>query len=185
MCPPVLAVASLAMTALSTVQQASAASAQAKHQKAVALQNQRVATLRANDAIVRGQQDQRELIQEGQKEEQRFRIDAAKALGQQKAAFAANGSLLDPDSSAGMTLMQTAEQGAHNAAIIRSNTRRAVFQRNLQANNDAWAMQVQATNFVDAASAAASRGRNAVLGTALSGGASLLAGARKVSEKWQ
>lgn len=171
---PIMMAISMAMTAMSAVQQASAASKQAKFQKQAAEQNQRIADQRAADATVRAVQDEREIIQEGQKEEQRFRLDAAKALGMQSAAFASNGLLLDADTSAGMTLMQTREKGELNAQTIRTNTRRAAIDRKTQGDQEAWGFHVQSANFANDASLAIAKGKNARTTGLLTAGASLL-----------
>lgn len=188
MCDPTGGVATMAimaaLSAMASMQQAAAAAKQAKHRQKVAEANQRIANQKADDALVRSVQDQRDIIQQGQREEQRFRVDASQALGSQMAAFAANGSLLDPDTSAGGTLIQTREQGELNAMTIRSNTQRAAFDRKTNGENEAWGLQAQAANFANEASAASAEAKNAITGGALSAGASLLGGASKVAGKW-
>lgn len=179
MCPPVLAAASIAMTAMSMAQQSSAARAQAKHQKATADAKQRIATRQANDAIVRSAQNQRDIVMESQKDIQRFQVDLGQLMGRQAASFAANGSLLDPDSSAGLTLQQTREQGTHQALTMESNFRRQAFDEKTRGETEAWSHLVGAANAANQGAAAVAAGKNAQTGIFLKGTSSLLASGSK------
>lgn len=125
MCDPVigLTIASTLMSAAGQIQQGNAANAAAKYNNQIAQMNAKISENQARDAIERGQ-----------KEEQKKRAEIAKISGAQTAAMAANG----VDISFGSpldTLVDTAVQGELDALTIRSNTYREEYDYRVRAAN--------------------------------------------------
>lgn len=151
MCEPTtLAIASLALTGVSGVYQASAARAAGRYEQQVAERNATIAEQQAEQAK-----------QIGNIEEERQLRRVRAALGTQRAALAANG--LDVNSGSALDLQaETAGFGAADALNLRSNALR-----------QAWGFQVEATNMRNAGRAARAQGRNAAIGTLLTTGASM------------
>jgi hypothetical protein len=160
--PTTLAVASLAMTAVSTgvgfigqMNQQAAAGAQSNYLAQMAQRNQQIYDMQAKDATDRGQV-----------QEDRQREKTAQILGTQRAALASQGT--DLAGSPTDILADTRTAGELDALTIRSN-----------AAKEAWGYKVQAAN----AGAEASM-RSSFQPSYLGAGASLLAGASGIADKW-
>lgn len=177
MCEPISLTAALSLgaTALSTgmgvmgqisqqnaqTQAASAAQAQAVYQSQVARQNEELMRRQAADATQRGQVA----------EENRRRL-TAQQLGQQTAGLAAQGT--DLDGSPTDILGDTAAAGELDAQTIRANAAR-----------EAYGYQVQGLGYGSTATLEATRALNSTYTpNYLGAGASLLAGASSLGEKW-
>jgi len=179
--PVTIGIASLAMSALSTgagfigqqqqqaaqaqamQQQAAMQGAQANYQAQVARQNQELADRQAADAVARGQ-----VAEDAQ------RRKTAQAIGTQTAILAAQGT--DLSGSPTDILGDTASAGELDAQTIRSNAAR-----------EAYGYKIQSTGFGNEGMVQDSRARNSYYsgGTNMLGaGASLLAGASNLAEKW-
>ena len=140
--------------AAGTLMQGMAANSAAKAQAAAANQNARNAEAQAHDAIVRGGQ-----------EELRLRRQMAQLQGTQRSALAASG--MDIDSGSALDVQDASmPEGEQDAAAIRFNAAR-----------EGWGHQVQAANYRNEASAARSAGRNALFGSIVGAGTSLLSAA--------
>jgi hypothetical protein len=170
-----IALMSLGATALSTgvgvvgmigqqnaqAQAASAAQAQARYQAQVAQQNQELARRQQADALQRGQVA----------EDNRRRM-TAQQIGQQTAALAAQGT--DLDGSPTDILGDTAATGELDARTIRANAAR-----------EAYGYEVQGLGYGNTAAMEYSRAANSTYTpNYLGAGASLLAGASTLSDKW-
>ncbi|GHV34457.1 hypothetical protein FACS1894187_05040 [Synergistales bacterium] len=140
-----------ALSAASSLAQGMAAQGAAKAQALSAEQNARMAEEQAKDSVKRGG-----------REENKFRRQIAIHQGQQRAALAASG--VDVDSGSA-ELLQDASRGEaeEDASVIRFNAQR-----------EAWGHQAQATDYRNQASAARAAGRNAMTGGVIGAGASLL-----------
>lgn len=167
MCDPVtLAVASIGATVASTGmgivaqgQQAASQQAMYGYQAAVARNNQQQANAMAVDAERRGAA-----------EEQRQRTRTASLIGTQQAALAAQGT--DLEGSPTDILGDTAAVGELDALTIRSNAAR-----------EAWGFRSRGVEFGNQVALANAQQGNSGL-SALGVGASLLAGAGSVADKW-
>ena len=168
-------IASLAATALSTglgvmgqiqqqnaqAQAASANAAQARYQAQVAEQNRELARRQEADALQRGQVA----------EENRRRV-TAQQIGQQRAGLAAQGT--DFTGSETDILGDTAAAGELDARTIRANAAR-----------EAYGYQVQGMGYSNEAGLQYTRAANSTYTpNYLGAGASLLAGASTLSDKW-
>lgn len=158
--PVVLLVASLALTAVSTVAQIQASRAAAKaaqqaadFEAAVLRNNQTLAERAADDAIVRGR------ISEGIK-----RQEVNQLIGIQRAALAGAGIEVDTGSALAVTT-DTAGIGEFEAQVVRANAEREAFD-----------LRVDASNLGAQAQLAALRGfrPDESFGIALSGASSIL-----------
>lgn len=158
MCEPTtLMYASMAMSAISAVQGAQSANAQADYNAAIARNNAQIAEYQAEDAQVRGEQ------------EATANARKASALrGNQRATMAARG--LDLGAGTAQSLIDQTDYFAEvDTGTIRSN-----------ADKESWAKRVQATNSqAEAASFQASK-RSPLM----AGATSLLSSAAMVSSKW-
>ncbi len=169
------AIISLGATALSTglgvvgmigqqnaqAQAASAAAAQARYQAQVAQQNQELARRQAADATQRGQVA----------EENRRRM-TAQQIGQQTAGLAAQGT--DFSGTETDILGDTAAAGELDARTIRANAAR-----------EAYGYEVQGLGYGSTAALETARAANSTYTpNYLGAGASLLAGASTLSDKW-
>jgi len=125
-----------------------------KYNQCVAENNAQVAEYQAEDAI-----------QRGELEEKQYRLKIEQLKGQQRASIASSGLLLDQDT-AGDVLLDTAETGERDVMTIRSNAAR-----------EAYAYRVQAANSRSEGLLDSYGGTN----RALSG---LLSGAGSVADKW-
>lgn len=158
MCDPVTLMAiGTGVSVLGTVQQASAASANAKFQQQVALDNAARTTEQMRDAAERGAD-----------EEQRVMAEGSRVVANTRGALAANnmdltfGSPLD-------TILETSVEVERDAYRVRRNTEREVRDlevRRANFRNNASASAAEASN-------ASSAGFIAGVGTALSGGADI------------
>lgn len=170
-----LAAVSIGATAISTgmgvmgqisqqnaqAQAASAAQAQAVYQSQVARQNEELMRRQAADATQRGQVA----------EENRRRL-TAQQLGQQTAALAGQGT--DLEGSPTDILGDTRAAGELDAQTIRANAAR-----------EAYGYQVQGLGYGSTATLEATRAANSTYTpNYLGAGASLLAGASSLGEKW-
>lgn len=145
-----LMAASMVLTAIGGIQQASAQRAAASAEAQAADQNARVAQQQAEQAR-----------QIGNIEEERQLRRVRAALGAQRAALAANG--LDINTGSALDLQaETAGFGAADALNLRANALR-----------QAWGFEVDATNSKNRARAARAQGRNSAMGTLITTGAQL------------
>ena len=140
-----------ALSAVSGIMQGMAANSAAKAEAAAANQNARIAEAQSTDAIARGG-----------KEELSHRRKMSALQGEQRAQLAASGVSVDTGSALAMQDASMSE-GEHDAAAIRFNAAR-----------EAWGHNVQATNYRNQASAAKAAGRNALTGSIIGAGTSLL-----------
>ncbi len=142
-------------------QAASAGQAQAIYQAQVARQNQELANRQAADAL-----------QRGQVAEQSRRYQTRQQIGQQTAAFAAQGT--DLEGSPLDILGDTAAAGELDAITIRSNAAR-----------EAYGYQVQGLGYGNQSILESTRAANSVYTpNYLGAGASLLGGVSTLGEKW-
>ncbi len=170
-----LPIASLALTAISTgvgfigqmqqqqaqAQAASINQANLNYQAQVQRNNQAMADRQAQDAI-----------QRGRVEEDKRRMLTQQQIGQQQARLAGQGT--DLEGSPTDILGDTAATGELDALTIRSNAAR-----------EAWGYRVQATNYgADAALKTSSAANSSYSPNYMGAGASLLAGASNLGEKW-
>ena len=163
MCEPTtLAVAGLAMSAVSTgagflgqMNQQAAAGAQAQYMAQMAQRNQQIQTMQADDALARGQV-----------QEDKVRAAGAQRIGTLTANLAAQGT--DLAGSPTDILADARQAGELDAQTVRSNAAR-----------EAWGYKVGAAN---AGAEAAMRGSFSP--SYLGAGASLLAGASGIADKW-
>jgi hypothetical protein len=149
-----LGAAGLGIQAAGSIQQARAENKAAEYNAKLAEQNARMQDAQAQDAIVRGQEDER-----------RQRLAVEKMKGDQRAGFAASGVVVDRDSALD-ALEETAYMGEQDALTIRANAAR-----------EAWGNQVQASNYRSQAKLQRKSKSNPYFGAAgglLTGGSSLL-----------
>ncbi|MFC3786686.1 hypothetical protein GGR90_002766 [Sphingopyxis italica] len=124
MCDPVLGltIASAAVTSAGQIQGGIYASQMSRYKAQVAEQNKQASREAANDAIVRGQEQQRQLGR-----------DVAARVGAQEARMGANN--IDPTfGSASRVILDTEMIGAEDSAALSENNRREVRARAM----DAW-----------------------------------------------
>jgi hypothetical protein len=125
-----------------------------KYNQAVAENNAQVAEYQAEDAI-----------QRGELEEKQHRLQVERLKGKQRASIASSGFLVDADTAADVT-MDTVEMGERDALAIRSNAER-----------EAWAYKVQASNSRQQGALDMYAGQSGA-------GSTLLSGAGSVADKW-
>lgn len=169
MCEPTtLAIASLAVTALSgaasaygSYQQGQAAQAQANYQAAVARNNQILAEREAQAALVRGEREQ-----------EAVRLKAANLKGRQLAALAGAGVVVG-SGGANQIVADTAMFSKFDQLTIRSNAER-----------EALGYRTQGMNFAAEADLAKARGQTAKSASMLEAGTTALTTAGSVAGKW-
>lgn len=155
MCEPAtLALIGTAVASAGTVYGGLAANAQGKYEAKVAEQNARLAAEQSRDAKERGQLDAARLDRE-----------YAQTAGAQRAAMAANGVDLSYGS---------AEAVQQDTAMMRGEDR-AAHDRNVY--NEMRGLDINASNYRSQAQASRMKGRNAMVGSVISAGGSLLSGA--------
>ncbi len=133
----------------------------ARYQAALARNNQTVAGYHADDALKRGETEEKQ---------HRLRVEQLK--GRQRSVQGGRGLLTDTGSNLHIVL-DTAEQGEFDALTIRSNAAR-----------QAWAHRNEAANFGAEAGLLDAQARNAYADGLFGGVTSLLSGAGTVAEKW-
>lgn len=151
-----LTIGSTLLGAAGAIQQGQAASASARYTAQVQDMNAQIAERKAKDALERGAL-----------EEQRKRQEVAQLRGRQTAALAANGVDLSFGSPLD-TIVDTAVLGEMDALTIRTN-----------ANRESYDFRVEAANQRAGASASRAQGENALTGSYLNAGGTILAGAGK------
>mgnify|MGYP001143360197 CR=1 FL=1 len=158
MCEPTtLMIASTVVSTLGTMQQASAASANAKFQQQIALDNAARTTEQMRDANERGAD-----------QEQQVRAEGAKVLANTRGALAANnmdltvGSPLD-------TILQTSMEVERDAYRVRRNTQYEVRD-----------LEMQRTNQLNQSSAYGAEAKNARTAGFIAGAGTALSGASDV-----
>jgi hypothetical protein len=157
-----LTIGSTLLGAAGQVQQAQATAAADKYNAQVQEMNATLSERRARDAVERGQA-----------EEARKRAEVSRILGQQKAAFAANGvdigfgSPLD-------TIVDTATMGELDALTIRSNSYREAYDR-----------RIDAVNQRAGASLSRMEAKNATTGGYLAAAGTVLTGAGKAYQQYR
>jgi hypothetical protein len=145
MCEPTTIM--MALTVVTTAMSAVSSMQQADYQEKVAENNAIAAEYAAKDAIDRGAV-----------EEQKQRDKARAAMGQQRAALAANG--IDTATGTGSLLLaDSAGMGEFDALTVRNNALKQAYGLNVQANN----LRAEGQN-------ALIKGQNEAFGTVLTGG---------------
>jgi hypothetical protein len=140
-----------AVGAVGSLMQGQAAKSAAMAQASANEQNARIADEQARDAVRRGAY-----------EELKFRRQAAILQGQQRSMLAASG--VEVDTGSPLAIQDASRREAdQDAAVIR-----------FDAEREAWAHGVQATNYRNAASAARAEGRNAMTAGLIGAGTGLL-----------
>lgn len=160
MCDPAsLAIASAVVTAGGQVYSGIYASQQAGYQAQIAQQNKELARESGQDAIARGQEEQRRLGRE-----------TAQRVGSQRARLSANN--VDVGfGSAARVVTDTEALAADDAAVIAENTRRQVR-----------SFQIDAFNYESERRAALAEKKNARIATAFSVAGTALGGATQYAE---
>lgn len=145
---------SIGMTAYGSYQQY-------QSQKAFGAYNQRVAENNANLA----EQEAQDAEQRGELAEKQRRLEISKLKGQQTSAIASSGFVVGQDS-AGDVIADTAALGEQDILSIRNNAQR-----------EAWAKRVQATNYRNQGQLAYAEGQAGAQ-------SALITGAGSVADKW-
>lgn len=164
MCEPTTIImgASLALSAIgvgvqaySANKEAKAANAAAEYNASIQERNATIAGIRANDAIARGDI-----------EEKKYRLQVSKLVGEQRSEYGASGVVVDTGSPLDVNL-DTVEQGELDALTIRHN-----------ASIEAWGLRNQAEEAIGNASLyrATRRSPAVAAGTTLLSGAGQIAG---------
>lgn len=161
MCDPVLGltIASAAVTASGQVQGGIYQSQMSRYQAQVAEQNKQLTREGAADAIVQGQEQQRQLGRE-----------VAGRVGAQEARMAGNNVDITTGSAARL-LDDTRMIGAEDSAAMSENTRRRVK-----------GMQIDAWNYESEKRAAKAEGKQAIVGAAFGAASTLLGGATQYAK---
>ena len=167
MCEPAtIAIAvTLASTAISVyggIQQAQAQRAQGKYQRQVAANNAIVAQRRAGAAIRIGEHEA--AVQQ---------FEARALAGRQRAAFAANGVVVD-DGTAINVVEGTLDRGVTNAQIARANAQR-----------EALGFSTQGQNFLQQGFLSEVTGRQQSQASLITAGSDAVSGAGIVANKWR
>jgi hypothetical protein len=149
-----LMIGSTLMGAAGQIQQSKATAAASNYNAQIAEMNAKISDKQAKDALERGKQ-----------EEQQKRMQTAQLAGRQRAAFAANGVDLSFGSPLD-TIIDTAKLGEIDALNIRTNANREAYAYNMQATNQ----RAGATLDRMRASAAKKEGYLSAGGTILGGG---------------
>lgn len=152
--PAILALGAAVVSAAGTAYGGMAANAQGKYEAKVAEQNARLASEQSRDALERGQI-----------ERQRLDREYSQTAGAQRAAMAANGVDLSYGSAAGVQ---------QDTAMMRAEDRGAL-DRNIY--NEMRGLDINAANYRSQAQASRMKGKNAMIGSFISAGGSLLSGA--------
>lgn len=152
--PAVLALGAAVVSAAGTAYGGMAANAQGKYEAKVAEQNARLTAEQGRDAMERGRIEQ-----------QRLDREYSQTQGAQRAAMAANGVDLSYGS---------AEQVQQDTAMMRGEDR-AALDRNIY--NEVRGLDINASNYRSQAQAARMKGKNAMVGSFISAGGTLLSGA--------
>ena len=163
-----LATASIALSvvggaaqAAGMMQQGQQAKAQASYQAAVLRNNQILADRAAADALKRGEEA-----------EAQHSLRVRATIGQQRAALASHGVLVDQGSALDIT-SDTAAQGAYDALVIRNNAAR-----------EALGYTAKGIDFGAQAGLQDAAGANAMRGAYFGAGTTLLTTAGTVADKW-
>lgn len=157
-----VAIAGAVIAGVMSYSQQKQAAAQQDYQAQVAVNNQKIAEVKAQDAINRGQL-----------EERKHRVQIAQLMGTQRATSAASGVLVDEGSALDI-VSDTAAIGELEALTIRSNAEREA----LGFRQQAAAFGGDAAFLGNSADALASN-------AALAGFSSILTTAAPVAAKWQ
>lgn len=157
-----VAIAGMVVQGVMSAKQQQDAGAQASYQAAINQNNQIIANQKAEDAIERGEL-----------EERRHRVQLAQLSGRQRAGAASRGVLVDAGSALDITL-DTAAIGELEALTIRDNAER-----------EALGFRQMADQFGSDASFLAATGKSLGSGAALAGFSSMLTSAAPVAAKWQ
>lgn len=157
----VASVAATGVSVMGAVQSGKQASAQMEYQSKINNNNAILADRQAEDALARGQE-----------EERKHRIKLGLYQGQQINAFASNGVTVDSGTPLDV-LGDSAETGELEALTIRNNAAR-----------ESWGYRVQAGNYRSSAGLNSSAAQNAITSGYTSGFSSALAGAGSVADRW-
>jgi len=162
---PVIALAatigSTALGVVGSIQQGKAANAAAKYNAQVARNNAQVQEWQAKDAEARGRT-----------KELQHRQQVSQLIGRQRAVMAGNG--VDVNLGSAVDLQaDTASQGEFDALTIRSNAER-----------EAYAARVGASNYTAEAGLQIGQGKAAKQAGFMGAGTTLLSGAGSVADKW-
>lgn len=160
MCDPAtLAITAAAVTAAGQIQGGIYQSQMSRYQAQVAEQNKQLTREAAADAIVQGQEQQRQLGRE-----------VAGRVGAQEARMAGNNVDITTGSAA-RVISDTRMIGAEDSAALSENTRRRVK-----------GMQIDAWNYESEKRAAKAEGKQAIVGAAFGAASTLLGGATQYSK---
>ena len=157
-----MTVASTAMSVVGGIQQAGAQRARGRYQRQIAQNNAIVAQRQAAAAIQIGEQ---------QAAVQQF--EARALAGRQRAAFAANGVVVD-DGTAINVVEGTLDRGVTNAQIARANAQR-----------QALGFSTQAQNFLQQGFLSEVTGRQQSQASLITAGSDAVSGAGIVANKWR
>lgn len=157
----VATIASTAMGAYSAIQQGQQQSAMFKYQAQIDKNNAVMADRQAEDALARGQE-----------EERKHRIKIGLLKGSQINAFASNGVTVDSGTPLDV-LGDTAEAGELEALTIRNN-----------ADREEWGYRVQGSNYRNSASMQTAGASNAMSSGYTSAVGTVLSGAGTVADRW-
>lgn len=157
----IASIGSAAMGTIGAIQQGQQQSAMFKYQAQVDKNNAILADRQAEDALARGQE-----------EERKHRIKVGLFKGQQINAFAANGVTVDSGTPLDV-LGDTAEAGELEALTIRNNAAR-----------EAWGYRVQGANYRSSAGMNSAGAQNAITSGYTSAFTTALAGAGTVADRW-
>lgn len=147
--------------AFGQIQQGQQQGAMMKYQAQIDRNNAIMADRQAEDALARGQE-----------EERKHRIKIGLFKGQQINAFASNGVTVDSGTPLDV-LGDTAEAGELEALTIRNNAAR-----------EAWGNRVQGANYRNSASMQTAGAKNAVTSGYMSAFSTALSGAGSVADRW-
>jgi hypothetical protein len=156
-----VAVAGMVISGVLAAKQQQDAGAQASYQASIAQNNQIIANQKAEDAIARGELEERQ-----------HRVQIAQLMGKQRAGAASRGVIVDAGSALDITL-DTAAIGELEALTIRDNAER-----------EALGFRQQADMFGSDAAFLGSTGKSLSSGAALAGFSSMLTSAAPVANKW-
>lgn len=140
---PIIGALGLGIKTVGAIQQARAENKAAEYNAKLAEQNAAMQEAQAQDAVVRGQE-----------EERRHRNNVANMVSDQRAAFAASGVAVDSGAPLDV-IAQTAYMGEEDALTIRANAAR-----------EAWGNKVQASNYLSQAKLLRKSKTNPYLGAA-------------------
>jgi hypothetical protein len=161
--------ASAGLGFMGQMQQQQAASAQANYQAQVARQNQQIMEANAKQA----EWQKNDAIERGKVAEQQQRTKTSQMLGQQEARLAAQGT--DLSGSPTDILADTSRAGEFDALTVRNNAVREAWGYDTKA----WNARVGANNYGTEAAF-----KSSFQPSYIGAGASLLAGASSLADKW-